>query len=75
LVAGQPLPKLAIPETLLRVHAMPPDAANDAELARAQIPQPSYYLVRPDGYIGLSGTKLEPGMVERYLSTRLGFTN
>ena len=71
LVAGQPVPQLAIPESLLQVHAIPSDAANDAELARARIAQTSYYLVRPDGYIALAGTNLEPGAVERYLSTRL----
>jgi len=71
-VAGQPIPQLAIPESLLQVHAIPSDTANDAELARLHIPQASFYLVRPDGYVGLAGTKLEAGAVERYLSTRLG---
>ena len=71
-VAGQPIPQLAIPESLLQVHAIPSDTANDAELARLHIPQASFYLVRPDGYVGLAGTKLEAGTAERYLSTRLG---
>ena len=34
----------------------------------------SFYLVRPDGYIGLAGTKLEAGAVERYFSARLKLT-
>jgi hypothetical protein len=51
----------------MRTHVI--DAsANVSELARAQIPSPSFYLVRPDGYIGLAGTRLEPGAVSRYLS-------
>jgi 2-polyprenyl-6-methoxyphenol hydroxylase-like FAD-dependent oxidoreductase len=72
LVAGQSLPKLAIPETLLQVHALPSDPANDAELARLHIPRTSFYLVRPDGYIGLAGTKLDADAVESYLSSRFG---
>jgi len=71
LVAGQPVPQLAIPDSLLQVNAIPSDAANDAELARARIPQTSFYLVRPDGYVGLAGNKLDAGTVERYLFTRL----
>lgn len=74
-VAGQPIPQMAIPESQLQVCAIPSGAANDAELARARIPPTSYYLVRPDGYVGLSGELLEAGMVERYLSTRLGRTS
>ena len=56
---------------LLRVHAIPDDPVNDAELARVQIPQPSFYLLRPDGYIGLCGAGLEAAAVKRYLSERL----
>jgi hypothetical protein len=29
--------------------------------------------VRPDGYVGLCGARLEPGAVTRYLSDRLHF--
>ena len=56
---------------LCRVHAVPDDPANATELARAQIPQPSFYLVRPDGYIGLCGAGLEAAAVKRYLSEHL----
>ena len=58
LVVGQPVPAAAIAENLLQVHGVPDDPANDAELARAQIPTTSFYLLRPDGHIGLAGTKL-----------------
>jgi 2-polyprenyl-6-methoxyphenol hydroxylase-like FAD-dependent oxidoreductase len=74
-VTGRPAPKVAVPDTLLQMHAIPADAANDAELARAGIPGTAFYLIRPDGHIGLAGTKLEAGAVERYLSARLGFAN
>ena len=50
-----------------------PIPINDAELARVHIPQPSFYLLRPDGHVGLCGTRLEPGAVTRYLSERLHF--
>jgi 2-polyprenyl-6-methoxyphenol hydroxylase-like FAD-dependent oxidoreductase len=56
---------------LLRVHTVPADAANDEELARTQIPRPSFYLVRPDGYIGFCGARLEAGGVKAYFSQSL----
>ena len=31
------------------------------------------YLLRPDGHVGLAGTKLEAGTVEDYLTAQLGF--
>ena len=61
LIGQPPLPERAFNfgDDLVRVHAISKDAINDDELARAQIPQPSFYLIRPDGYIGLCGTRLE----------------
>jgi hypothetical protein len=56
---------------LLCVHVISADAANDEELARVRIPQPSFYLVRPDGDIGLCGTRLKAGGVRDYLSQNL----
>jgi 2-polyprenyl-6-methoxyphenol hydroxylase-like FAD-dependent oxidoreductase len=56
---------------LLRIHAIPADRTNDAELARAQIPQPSFYLLRPDGHVGLCGARLEAAAVKNYVSERL----
>ena len=55
----------------LRVHAVPADADNAAELRRAKIAAPSFYLLRPDGHVGLAGGLLEPGVIARYLSERL----
>jgi hypothetical protein len=53
---------------LLHVHAIPQGPDNDAELARAGVPQPSFYLLRPDGHVGLCGPRLEVAALERYLS-------
>jgi 2-polyprenyl-6-methoxyphenol hydroxylase-like FAD-dependent oxidoreductase len=75
IVIGQPPPaveKLNFGD-LLRVHAIPNDPINDAELTRAQVPQPSFYLLRPDGHIGLCGTRLEAEAIVRYRAERLRF--
>ncbi len=70
ILIGQPrLPEGALDfGDLLRIHAIPGEPANDRELARAQLPQPSFYLVRPDGYVGLCGTRWEAGAIRRYFS-------
>jgi hypothetical protein len=56
---------------LLRIHVIPADPVNDAELVRAEIPQPSFYLLRPDGHVGICGARLEAARVARYLSESL----
>jgi hypothetical protein len=53
---------------LFRAYAVPSDPANDQELARVQIPRPSFYLVRPDGYIGLCGGRFEPDRFRGYVA-------
>jgi 2-polyprenyl-6-methoxyphenol hydroxylase-like FAD-dependent oxidoreductase len=70
---GQPAPSEAAlgARDLLRIHAIPDDPANEAELARAGIPRPSFYLVRPDGHVGLCGVRLEAPDVGRYLSEHM----
>jgi 2-polyprenyl-6-methoxyphenol hydroxylase-like FAD-dependent oxidoreductase len=72
-VIGQPAPLDGVPVLgdLLRIHAIPSDPANDRELARAQISQPSFYLLRPDGHVGLAGQHLDAAVATRYVSTRL----
>jgi len=74
IVIGQPAPPAGAVDfgDLLRIHAVPADPVNDAELARKRIPRPSFYLVRPDGYIGLCGARLEAATVARYVSERPG---
>jgi hypothetical protein len=72
IVAGQALPEGAAEfGGLVRVHVIPPDLLNDVELARADIPRPSFYLVRPDGHVGLCGGRLDAGAVRRYLAETL----
>jgi len=71
LVFGQPAQASSLSSDLLQIHTIPADPGNDAELARANIPQPSFYLLRPDGYVGLCGARLEPGAVKRYFSEQL----
>jgi hypothetical protein len=77
IMIGQASPADAIAglSDLLRIHVIPDDAANDRELARAQIPRPSFYLLRPDGHIGLAADRLEAAAVARYVSERLYLGN
>jgi len=74
IVIGQPSPPDGTLDfgEMLRIHVIPADPVNDAELARAQIPRPSFYLVRPDGHIGLCGRRLEVDVLLRYISEHLG---
>lgn len=74
ILIGQPAPS-ALPgfEGLCRIHALPADTVNAAELARAKIPSPSFYLLRPDGHVGCCGTRFDASTVKRYLSERLRF--
>jgi hypothetical protein len=72
-VIGQPAPPGGAPGLgdLLRTLVVPGDPANDRELTRARIPRPAFYLLRPDGHVGLAGTCLEGAAVARYVSERL----
>jgi 2-polyprenyl-6-methoxyphenol hydroxylase-like FAD-dependent oxidoreductase len=57
LVIGQPAPtrdQLGCGD-LLQIHEVPSNADNVAALARVEIAGPAYYLLRPDGHIGLVG--------------------
>jgi 2-polyprenyl-6-methoxyphenol hydroxylase-like FAD-dependent oxidoreductase len=53
---------------LLRVHALPDTAHNREALAAVQIPRHAFYLLRPDGHIGLAGARAEPGALSEYLT-------
>ncbi|MET0164956.1 MAG: hypothetical protein ABW318_08140, partial [Vicinamibacterales bacterium] len=73
IVIGQPLPATE-PQSLgeqMLTHHVADDPANEKELARACIPKPSFYLLRPDGHVGLAGTRLEAGALTRYLAERI----
>ena len=56
---------------LLAVQAIPDTPANDRELAAARIEKPSFYVVRPDGYIGLAGMRAEPAVIARWARQRV----
>ncbi len=73
IVVGQPALPDGVPELddLLRIHEVPSDPANDRELARANIFGPSFYLLRPDGHVGLAGARLDGVAARRYVSERL----
>jgi 2-polyprenyl-6-methoxyphenol hydroxylase-like FAD-dependent oxidoreductase len=73
LLFGQPALAVELPElhNLLSIHTVPSDPANDKELARWHIPQPSFYLLRPDGHVGLAGTQLDAAAASRYVANRL----
>ena len=73
IVIGQPALPADLPELsgLIHVLLIPDDPINDRELVRAGIPKPSFYLLRPDGHIGLAGTHLHAAALTRYLAERL----
>jgi 2-polyprenyl-6-methoxyphenol hydroxylase-like FAD-dependent oxidoreductase len=70
LVIGQSVSPEALDEfgDLLRIHTIALDPANALELARVKVPQTSFYLLRPDGHVGLSGARLEIADLKRYLA-------
>jgi 2-polyprenyl-6-methoxyphenol hydroxylase-like FAD-dependent oxidoreductase len=74
LVFGQTLPSTAVADDLWTAREIPQTPENSAELVRARIPRPSYFLVRPDGYIGLCGTVVDPQALQRYMTRQLRFT-
>ncbi|HKW81264.1 MAG TPA: FAD-dependent monooxygenase [Casimicrobiaceae bacterium] len=73
IAVGQPAAAAGstLPKELLDVIALPDDPANAAELARAQIPAPSFWLLRPDGHVGLCGSRIDPAAIARYARERL----
>jgi 2-polyprenyl-6-methoxyphenol hydroxylase-like FAD-dependent oxidoreductase len=70
IVIGQPAPADGALDCgdWLRIHVIPADAGNDVELERARIPRPSFYLLRPDGHVGLCGVRFDGAEAARYLS-------
>jgi 2-polyprenyl-6-methoxyphenol hydroxylase-like FAD-dependent oxidoreductase len=51
---------------LLAIHLIPFDQDNAAALSRVSIRGPAYYLLRPDGHVGLAGTRFDPGELKRW---------
>jgi hypothetical protein len=73
MVFGQPSPSAGALDVgdRLRIHLIPADPVNDGELKRARIPQPSFYLLRPDGHVGLCGSDPDASSVKGYFSERV----
>jgi len=65
--AAQPL----LPGDGLRREVIPDDAHNVAALAKAGIARPSFYLLRPDGHVGLCGGRFDAAALTRYFSDTL----
>jgi 2-polyprenyl-6-methoxyphenol hydroxylase-like FAD-dependent oxidoreductase len=53
--------------TLMQVHVIPDDATNARELTRVGIQGPAFYLLRPDGHIGLIGSHLQAADIRRWM--------
>lgn len=71
LVIGQPgIGEVTELGKLVRTYVIPPDPVNTRELARAQLKGPLFYLLRPDGHIGLAGTRFDAAAVSHYLTDR-----
>jgi len=75
LLFGQPVPQASMPGfgDSLQILTIPSTPANDQGLARLHVPRPSFYLLRPDGHVGLAGARFEPAAAARYASERLQF--
>lgn len=74
LVFGQhAAPQLSLEwSDLLRVHVLPDLAHNRLACQQAGIPPQAYFLLRPDGHIGLCGREADMTAVHAYLSEHVG---
>jgi 2-polyprenyl-6-methoxyphenol hydroxylase-like FAD-dependent oxidoreductase len=60
-----------LPGDGLHVEVIPDDTDNAAALARAHIERPSFYLLRPDGHVGLCGRTFDAAASSRYFTDTL----
>ena len=76
ILIGQAAPAGEIPplDGALQILTIPVNAENRVELERVNVPETAYYLVRPDGYVGLAGVRVDIAEVNRYVSERLHLT-
>jgi hypothetical protein len=69
LLFGQSAPPVdALPAEAMEVIAVPQVSVNETVLAAARIEQPSYYLLRPDGHVGLCGGLFDAEAMQRYFT-------
>ena len=73
IVIGQSLPPAGLLgfDDLMQVHEVAVDPANRDELARRRIPERAFYLLRPDGHIGLCGVRLDVDAVRQYMAEQV----
>jgi FAD binding domain-containing protein len=70
IVVGQPAPdaeSFGLGD-LLQVHSVAAVEENARALETASVATPSYYLLRPDGHVGLAGTRLEIDAVKKWIA-------
>ena len=70
LAIGQPAPmieRLGLGDAL-QVHVVPLEGENAAALRTVSITAPALYLLRPDGHVGLAGTRVDDAALERWFS-------
>jgi 2-polyprenyl-6-methoxyphenol hydroxylase-like FAD-dependent oxidoreductase len=69
LVIGQPTPA-GLPDTggLMRSHEVAFHPENQRALASAGISGEAFYLLRPDGHVGIAGTRVDQAAIARYLA-------
>jgi 2-polyprenyl-6-methoxyphenol hydroxylase-like FAD-dependent oxidoreductase len=70
LAIGQPAPMvegLGLGD-LLQVHVVPFEGENAAALAALSIAAPAFYVLRPDGHVGLAGTRVDEAELRRWFS-------
>ena len=74
LVAGQPLPASNSLDAgdRLGTYVIPDEPANQSELARVNIRGPVFYLLRPDGHVGLCGTHVDMPAIAGYFARHMG---
>jgi 2-polyprenyl-6-methoxyphenol hydroxylase-like FAD-dependent oxidoreductase len=68
IISGQPSPRVPSFGKFVATHAVPTDPMNDQALATAGITGPSFFLLRPDGHVGLAGARFDVDLVRRYFS-------
>jgi 2-polyprenyl-6-methoxyphenol hydroxylase-like FAD-dependent oxidoreductase len=68
LIFGQPSLRVPALGKFVATHVVPPDPMNDQALAKAGITGPSFFLLRPDGHVGLAGARFDEERVTRYFS-------
>jgi hypothetical protein len=68
IIIGQSAPAKPESNDLMNPLIVPDDPHNVRELAAVHIKAPAFYLLRPDGHIGLAGAHLESSALDAYLS-------